>query len=125
MGLLDLAFAPVRAALSAAEREAAAPVRDIENIQHHVLEAAEAIRSATESIEAHIGVIDTLATSIAPLAESVNRLTAQMAELNKVLGPVASAEREVSRLEHLFGRRHHASAPDPSAGPPDATSPSG
>lgn len=121
MGLLDMAFAPLRAALGTVEHEAAAEVRDIEHVQHRVLEAADAIREATESIEAHVGVIETLATSINPLAESVNRLTAQMAELNQVLAPLAKAERDVSRLEHLFGR-HRRERTD---APPDATAPGG
>jgi|SRR5579884_651081 len=112
MGLLDLPLAPLRAALRTAERdiERTVPVHDIERIQRHVLETAEAIRRATESIESHVAVIETLATSIAPLTESVNRLTAQLAEINTVLKPVAAVERDVSRLEHLFGRRRPPSA---------------
>jgi uncharacterized protein YoxC len=131
MGLLDLAFAPLRAALSTAERDVAGEVKEVEHIQHRVLDAAEAIRDATESIESHVEVIETLANSISPLAESVNRLTAQMAELNKVLAPVARAERDVSRLEHLFGRhRQEPSSPagsvaDATAPSPDATAPPG
>jgi predicted RNase H-like nuclease (RuvC/YqgF family) len=126
MGLLDLAFAPLRAALSSVEHEAAGEVRDIEHVQHRVLDAAEAIRDATESIESHVQVIETLATSISPLTESVNRLTTELVELNRTLAPVAGAEREVSRLEHLFGRRRQpageaeATAP---AGPPPAAPP--
>lgn len=125
MGLLDMAFAPLRAALSTAERDLAGEVHEVEHIEHRVLEAAEAIRDATESIESHVEVIETLANSISPLAESVNRLTAQMAELNKVLTPVATAERDVSRLEHLFGRHRHEASSPPAAPPPDATAPSG
>jgi len=122
MGLLDLAFSPLRAALSSAEHGVATEVRDVEHVERRVLEAAEAIRDATESIEAHVEVIETLATSISPLTQSVNNLTVQLIELNKTLGPVAGVEREVSRFEHLFGRRRHpADASAPSL--PDATAP--
>jgi methyl-accepting chemotaxis protein len=121
MGLLDPFLAPLRGALAATEHDVVREIRGVEHIEHRVLEAADAIRDATESIEAHVGVIETLATSINPLAESVNRLTAQMAELNQVLAPLAAAERDVSRLEHLFGRHRHGrpdDAPD-SAGAGD------
>lgn len=124
MGLLDLAFAPVRAVLSSTERDVTHEVREVEHIQHEALDTAKAIREATESIERHVAVIDTLAGSIAPLAESVNRLTAQMAELNRALSPLAGAEREVSAVEHLFAHRHRGESESGSS-PPDATAPPG
>ncbi len=122
MGLLDLAFAPLRAAFSSAEHEVVEEVHEVESIQRRVLDVTEVIRDATESIEAHVEMIDMLATSISPLTESVNRLTEQMAELNKVLAPMAGVEREVSRFEHLF-HRHRSDAEPPADSPPDATAP--
>ncbi len=120
MGLLDLATAPLRAVFRSAEREAesAFPVRDLEEVESRVLSTAEAIRHATESIEAHVAVLETLATSIGPLTDVVAELTRQLAEINRVLGPVATAERDVSRIEHLFGRRKRTlSSPDEPASP--------
>jgi hypothetical protein len=107
VGLLDVALAPLRAVLGGAERETEhlLPVRDIEEIQARVLSTAESIRRATESIESHIQVVEVLASSIPPLTEAVERLTVQLSELNGVLAPMAGVERDVSRLEHLFGRR--------------------
>jgi hypothetical protein len=108
MGLLDLALAPIRAVLGGAEDEVEhmLPVRDIEHIQARVLETAEAIKGATESIESHVAVIETLATSVQPLTLAVEQLTVQLVELTKLLAPVAAAEREVSRVGHLFSRHH-------------------
>ena len=107
MGLLDLAFAPLRAILGSAEREAeeVLPVRDIEAIQTKVLDTAEAIRHATESIESQIQVIETLATSVPPLTQAVEQLTMQLVEITRVLAPVSAVERDISRVGHLFGRR--------------------
>lgn len=107
MRLFDLALAPVRYVLGGAEHEAEAvlPVRDIEDIQTRVLDTAESIKRATESIESHVIVVESLATSIGPLTDAVADLTRQLAEINQVLGPLAGVERDVSRLEHVFGRR--------------------
>jgi len=115
MGLLDLAFAPVRAVLGVAEREGekALPVRDIEQIQTKVLETAEAIRLATETIEQHVEVVETLATSVPPLTTAVEQLTLQLVELTKLLAPVAAAERDVARVEGFFSRRHRHEPADP------------
>lgn len=125
MGLLDLALAPIRAVVSAGERDVTHEIREVEHVEHGVLDTAGSIRDATESIEKHIAVLDTLASSIGPLTESVNRLTAQMAELNQVLSPMAGAEREISALEHVFGRHRHEPGSSPSGSPPDATAPPG
>jgi conjugal transfer/entry exclusion protein len=119
VGLLDIVFAPARAVLGAAERdiEHTLPVRDIERIQTRVLDTAEAIRRATESIETHIEVIERLANSIQPLYESVDRLTTQMSELNTVLGPLAGVERDAEKIEGFFHRhRHRDDEPPPARG---------
>jgi chromosome segregation ATPase len=124
MGLLDIVLAPLRGILGSAEHEAeqAFPVQDLEQIQSRVLETADAIRDATEQIEAHVAVLETLATSIAPLTVSVEKMTTQLGVIAEVLAPLAAAEhdvgsaehdvesveRDVSRIEHLLGRRHDA-----------------
>jgi chromosome segregation ATPase len=115
MALIDVALAPLRAMLGSAEREAESvlPVRDLEEIESRVLETAESIKAATESIESHVAVVETLATSVTPLTDAVVELTRQLAQLNTVLAPLAGAERDVSRIEHLFGRRHHAEPDTP------------
>jgi len=50
-------------------------LRPLEQTEHQTLEAVKALDRATESIEHHIEVIETLATSVGPLTESVDRLT--------------------------------------------------
>ena len=49
----------------------AEPLNDIEEIQEHVLGAVEAIRDATEQIEAHVAVIEALATRCCPLSRAL------------------------------------------------------
>lgn len=119
MSLLDLALAPLRAVLRSVERETESvlPIKDIEKIQTEVLSTAESIWRATESIDAHVAVIETLATSIAPLTQAVAQLTEQLAQINAALAPLESAERDVSRLEHMFGRHRRAEAPVPERPP--------
>ena len=123
MGLIDAATAPLRYVLHSAESEAdaALPVKDIEAIQAHVLTAVEAIRQATEQIEAHVEVVEALATSLAPLtqavvtltaqlqalpvlSESVQQLTTQLGVVTEALEPVVHAEQEMSRFGHVFSR---------------------
>jgi hypothetical protein len=128
MGLLDIALAPLRSLLGAAEQEAehVFPVRDLEDVEQRVLETAQAVRRATESIEAHVAVVETLATSLPPLTEAVTQLTVQLGEILKLTAPLAAlehdvgaAERRISRVEHLFGRGRHDEPPAPP--PPSAS----
>lgn len=124
MGLIDTATAPLRYVLGSAEREAEVvdPLRDVEQIQTHVLSAVEAIRDATDQLEAHVEVVEKLATSLTPLAGAVTQLSAQMEAIPALtdsvqaltqkldvvadaLTPLAHAERDVTKLGHLFSRR--------------------
>jgi hypothetical protein len=106
MGLIDAATAPLRYVLRSAESDADAvmPVRDIEHIQTHVVVAVEAIRDATEQIEAHVEVIEKLAASLLPLTDAVVTLTAQLSLVTAAMAPVLEAEQEVSKLGHVFSR---------------------
>src|SRR5271154_2129316 len=110
MGLIDAATAPLRYVLHSAESEADAvtPVRDIEQVQMHVVSAVEAIKDATEQIEAHVEVIEKLASSLLPLTDAVVTLTAQLGMVTAALAPVVEAEQEVSKLGHLFSRHRDA-----------------
>jgi chromosome segregation ATPase len=106
MGLIDAATAPLRYVLHSAEGEAEAvvPLRDIEHIQSHMAVAVEAIKDATEQIEAHVEVIEKLAASLIPLTDAVVTLTAQLGMVTEALAPVVEAEQEVSKLGHIFSR---------------------
>jgi hypothetical protein len=104
--MLDFATRPIRSILGAAEKEVIEPVHETREIEAHILEAVEAIHSATDSIEQHVAVIETLATSVTPLTNSVDRLTDTMQDLVALLAPMAEAERGVSRVEHFLGWRH-------------------
>jgi phage shock protein A len=70
-----------------------------------------AIESATDSIERHVAVIETLATSVDPLRASVDRLTDTMQELAAMMAPLGAAEHEMQRAGRLFGRHRHADRP--------------
>jgi hypothetical protein len=110
--MLDFVLRPLRSMLGVAEQDLVAPIEETRDIEAHILDAVDAIHHATASIEQHVAVIETLATSVAPLGASVDRLTDTMQELVKLMAPMGSAERGVKRVERFFGRRH-----DEPAGP--------
>lgn len=135
MGLIDsaidLATAPLRFAVNSVVRgtdAVADPLNDIEDIQEHVLGAVEVIRDATEQIEAHVAVIESLATSLLPLTDAVTQLSAQLQALPDLTGavtelsakldviadvlePLVHIEQEVGKVSHLFGRRRQITTP--------------
>ena len=125
--MLDFVFRPLRQVLGAGEHEVTRPLDETE---HELVDAVEAIHRASDSIDHHVQVIEGLATSVGPLTESVDRLTATMADLVSILGPLAGAEHEARRAEGLFRlrRREHPAheaggdaAHEPDANPEDAT----
>jgi hypothetical protein len=63
-------------------------------------------------------VIETLATSVGPVTDSVDRLNATMRDLVAVLAPIAGAEHEVQRAGHLLRFRRHDAPAEPGAEPP-------
>jgi hypothetical protein len=79
--MLDFVTRPIRSALGLAKHEVVAPIQESRDIEAHILEAVHAIHSATASIEQHVEVIETLATSVAPFGASVDRLTDTMQDL--------------------------------------------
>ena len=109
--MFDFVLKPVRSLVRAVNEDA---LRPLEETEHDTLDAVRVLERATESIEHHVEVIETLATSVGPLTESVDRLTDTMQDLVKILGPLAGAEHEVQRAEHgvqeaehFFGFRRH------------------
>jgi hypothetical protein len=111
--MLDFLRATIRSAIGAAEHVEAevehhSPVAVEERKLH---DAVAALHRATESLEKHVEVVETLAASLTPLTQSVTRLTDQIGELLRITAPLAAAEREVGRLEHLFGRHRHEGPP--------------
>ena len=112
--MLDFVFRPLRQVLGAGEQEVTRPFDETE---HEILDAVEAIHRASDSIDHHVEVIEGLATSVGPLTESVDRLTATMADLVSILGPLAGAEHDVRRAEGLFRlRRREHPAPEAEGG---------
>ena len=102
-------------------------VRPLADTERETLGAARAIEEATDSIERHVEVIETLATSVGPLTDSVDRLNATLREIVALLAPVAgaedevrTAEQDVERAAHLFRFRHRGQPPEPGAGPADS-----
>jgi uncharacterized protein YoxC len=109
--IIDLAFAPLRLATRLVQHEVPNP---LEETEHDLLHAVNAIHRATASIEHHVEVIEGLATSVGPLTESVNNLTATMKDLVTLLAPMAAAEhgvrnaeRQVQRAERFLGFHRH------------------
>jgi hypothetical protein len=139
MGPFDLLTAPLRSLLGIAEDAETevvrhSPLHQTAELEEKLERAVGALHRSADSLEQHIAVVEKLADSLAPLTESVTRLTDQLAPLLQLARPlgeaeahVAAAEREVSRVEHLFGRRHRHDAPSPpnSPGPSDAPPPPG
>ncbi|MBV8943171.1 MAG: hypothetical protein JO321_03675 [Solirubrobacterales bacterium] len=133
MGLLDSLTAPLRSLLGTTEdmeRDAHTLLSDTGELEHQLQDAVASIHRASESMEHHVAAVDTLAASVPALTDSVNALVKELNGLLAALAPMAEAERDVSRLGHLFGRRHPTDpeapaapaspqAPGPSQGPPN------
>jgi hypothetical protein len=112
--MLDFVGRTVRSALGVTERDVAETVHDTRDIESNMLDGVEAIENATASIERHVEVIETLATSVDPLRASVDRLTDTMQDLVALLGPIAAVEHEEQKISRLF-RRHRHDEPQPAA----------
>jgi ABC-type transporter Mla subunit MlaD len=81
------------------------PLHEADEVEQELHDAVEAIHRAAESMERHVEVVDSLASSVPALTDSVNALVNELNGLLGVLAPLAAAEREVTRVERLFGRR--------------------
>jgi hypothetical protein len=71
----------------------------------------EAIHRAADSMERHVAVVESLASSVPALTDSVNALVKELNGLLAVLAPLAAAEHDVRRVERFFGRRRRAERP--------------
>jgi uncharacterized protein Yka (UPF0111/DUF47 family) len=87
------------------------PLREADEIDDQLRDAVAAIHRAADSMERHVEVVETLATSVPALTDSVNALVKELNGLLAVLAPVAAAEHEVRRVERLFGRRRRVEQP--------------
>ena len=121
--MFDFLLRPLRSVGRVLNEDAFKP---LEETERETLDAVRAVDRATQSIEHHVEVIETLATSVAPLTASVDRLNDTMRALVEVLGPIAAAEHEfhraehgVEEAEHLFGFRRHRKPAEPDASGPE------
>jgi methyl-accepting chemotaxis protein len=105
------------------ERDASSLLSESGELERQLQEAVASIHRASESMEHHVAVVETLAATVPKLADSVNALVDEMHALNASLRPVASAERDLSRLGHLFGGRRHAGGETSLAETPAPTDP--
>lgn len=105
--MLDFVTRPIRSVLGLTEHDVVESLQEARDIEANMLDAVHAIESATASIERHVEVIETLATSVDPLRASVDRLTDTMQELVAMLAPMGAAEHEVQRVGRFFGRHRH------------------
>jgi hypothetical protein len=117
---LDLFVRPLRSLLGVSEREVIthSPLHEAGELDDRLEEAVRSIHRAADSMERHVEVVESLATSVPALTDSVNALVRELGGLLGVLAPLGAAEHEVSRLEHLFGRRRaerQARPPEPPA----------
>jgi uncharacterized protein YoxC len=120
--VFDFVLKPVRSALRVLNEDT---VKPLEQTERETLGAVRVIELATESIEHHVAVIETLATSVGPLTASVDSLNETMRDLVEVLAPLAAAEHEFHRAEHgveqaehfLRFRRHRRLAEPDTSGP--------
>lgn len=103
--MLEPFLRPLRQVLGITEHDLVDSMHEVRDVESDTLEAVRAIENATASIERHIEVIETLATSIDPLRASVDQLSQRVADLVETLRPLSDAEHEVQRVGHLFGRR--------------------
>jgi uncharacterized protein YoxC len=122
--VFDPVLKPVRSFVRILNEDA---IKPLEETERETLNAVKAIDRATESIEHHVEVIESLATSVGPLTASVDRLNETMRDLVQVLGPLAAAEHGLQRAEHeaehleRFVRfRRHKNPTEPDAAPPDS-----
>lgn len=126
MDPFDFVRAPLRALLGSTEdmeRDAHTLLSESGELERQLDEAVASIHRTCETLERHVEVIETLAGSVPSLTESVQALVQEMHGLNTVLAPVAATEADISRLGHLFGRRHAApTAPPPGTPQPPAPS---
>jgi ABC-type transporter Mla subunit MlaD len=129
MAPLDFLAAPLRSLLGLAQEAEAdvarhSPLHETAELEEKLQQTVGAIHRSADSLEQHIAVLERLADSLAPLTESVTRLTDQLAPLLEIARPLGEAERdlvraerEASRVGHLFGRHRHdapgGGAPEP------------
>jgi hypothetical protein len=128
MAPLDFLASPLRSLLGVAEHAESdvsshAPMHETRELERQLSEAVAAVHRSSDSLERHVAVLETLADSLAPLTESVTRLTDQLSPLLKIAAPLGSAEREVSRVEHFFGRRRRSPQAPAEPGAPEAGAP--
>jgi methyl-accepting chemotaxis protein len=109
--MLGFLTRPIRSVLGVTERDVVDSVKETRDIEVNLLGAVHAIESATESIERHVAVIETLATSVDPLRASVDRLTDTMQDLVAMMAPIGEAEHEMQRAGRFFGRHRHDERP--------------
>jgi hypothetical protein len=112
MGLLDPLFSAARTVLGAAETAAThTPLQDARMAEHGIEELIHAMHRVADSTEKHVELLDGLAQTIGPMGDKVTVLSGQVDELMAVLAPLAAAEKDISRVEHLFGRHRHREPP--------------
>lgn len=122
--MFDFVWRPVRSVAQALSQDALKP---LEETERETLNAIKAIDRATESIEHHVEVIETLATSVGPLTESVDRLNETVRDLVAALAPIVAVEHEVRRaeqgveqVERVFRFRRHKNLAEPETTAPES-----
>jgi hypothetical protein len=113
MGAFDVVTGPLRWALGASEdveKEVIrhSPVVETRALERELHDAIQAMHRACDSLERHVTVVEGLTDSLPALTESVTRLTDQLGALLTVTAPVTAVEKELSRMERIFGRRRGA-----------------
>jgi hypothetical protein len=121
MDLINPLLAPVRTLL-----KDESPLKGLEEIQEHILKTGRAIEGATQSIDGHVAVLETLTTTLnetlpaltktldttlPELVAAVQRLGDKLEIVSEALAPVVAAEEELGKVGHLFSRHKSAEPP--------------
>ena len=93
---LDLLAAPLRSLLGIAEHAEDdvaehSPLGETRDLERKLDDAVSAVHRAADSIERHVAVLETLASSLPPLTQSVTQLTDQLGELLRLTAPLQAA----------------------------------
>jgi hypothetical protein len=112
--MLDSVRGALRSAIGAAEHvEADVETHSPAGVEAKLDEMILVLHRTCESAEKHVEVVEALAQSLVPLTDSVSKLTDQINLLLQVTAPLATAERDITRVQGIF---HHRTK-DPAHGP--------
>lgn len=110
--MLKFVTRPISSILGVGRPDIVESARESRDFEANMLDAVHSIENATASMERHVEVIETFATSVDPLRAAVDRLTDTTQELVAMLTRTASAEHEVQRNGRLVAQTRDGEQPE-------------